>query len=357
MHIVINIFQMKRIAIIFFAILLTCASQAQTRKRSSSVPKQRTIEEMPRVAIDTVTTADPETKVIIYSNNSWEFYHPAIKERLADLDVYKYNWDTTQIFAYKNIELTDLPELIELRLIDSLVQYCAPATGRVSSKYGIRRRRNHNGTDLSLPLGVPFHATFDGKVRYAKWNSGGYGYLTIIRHPNGLESWYAHQSKLNVKPGDYVKAGQIIGFCGNSGRSRGNHLHFELRYKDQSFDSEFLIDFETGQLRYQTFVLDKKYFNIRSRASEILEEDDYDADLPESLLADADETTIENVQSAPKPKPAQATTGAIYHTIVKGDNLGKIAIKYGVPIDQICSLNGINRSTTLALKRKLLIKK
>lgn len=325
------------------------------QRRSYGPPQPLKIEQLPRRPMDTIATADPETKVIIFSNNTWEFYRPDISDRLSDHDAYKHNWDTVSIFSYRNVELADIPMIVELKLVDSLQQFCAPITGRVSSKYGPRRRVNHNGTDIPLRTGEPLFASFDGKVRYAQYNPGGYGYLVIIRHPNGLETWYAHQSKLNVSVGDYVKAGQVIGFGGNTGRSRGAHLHFETRYKDQSFDPEFLVDFETGQLKYQTFALEKSYFNIRSRASEILEEDDYDINLPGSLLAEANDSTVVNVQK-PKPKPLPQQNSGVYHTIVSGDNLGKIAMKYGVSIDQLCRLNGITRTTVLQLKRRLLVK-
>ena len=97
-------------------------------------------------------------------------------------------------------------------------------------------------------------------------NTGGFGNLVIVRHPNGLETWHAHLSKLNVQVNEYVKTGQVIGFSGNTGRSRGPHLHFEMRYCDQTFDPEFIIDFPTGCLKYHTFALEKSFFNIHSRA-------------------------------------------------------------------------------------------
>ena len=184
--------------------------------------------------------------------------------------------------------------MVELKLVDDLTQFKSPVTGKVLSKYGPRRRRNHNGVDIPLRPGEPVYATFDGRVRYAKYNTGGYGNLVIVRHRNGLETWNAHLSKLNVKPNDYVKAGQVIGFSGNTGRSRGPHLHYEMRYQDQTFDPEFIVDFETGQLKYQTFALEKSFFNIHSRASEILEEED-EYDLPLLTSNDSGDSTSQDI--------------------------------------------------------------
>lgn len=325
------------------------------RKRPSSTyaAPQPKLEDLPRRPMDTIETNDPETKVIIFSNNTWEFFRPEISARLSNHEAYKHNWDTVKIFAYRNIELTDLPQLVELKLVDSLAEFCSPIVGQPISKYGPRGRSNHQGVDIPLKVGEPLFAMFDGKVRYAQFNMGGYGYLTIIRHPNGLESWYGHQSKINVKPGTYVKAGQVIGYGGNTGYSFGPHLHFELRYKDQSFDPEFIVDFSNGQLRYQNFALEKRFFNIRSRASELLEEDYTDLIAPGSLLAQANDSTVIKVV---EPAPAAPKPQAVYYKIKSGDTLGKVAIKYRVSIDQICRLNRITRTTTLAIGRTLKIK-
>jgi LysM repeat protein len=315
--------------------------------------------------MDTIAK-DSVTKIIIYTNNTWSYYRPSLKV-MDVLPVYRDHWDTSQVFAYRSVELKDLPAVIELPLITSFKEYHYPIRGRVFSKYGPRGRRNHNGVDIPLKTGEPIYAVFDGRVRYAKYNTGGFGNLVIVRHTNGLETWNAHLTKLNVKPNDYVKAGQVIGFGGSTGRSRGPHLHFETRYADQTFDPERLIDFETGSLRYQTFALERSYFNIHSRASDQLEEDD-DAgtDAMAALLAEsgegesASEDILEKIAKA-QQKPAtvssQSTSGAVYHTVRQGDMLGSISRKYGVSIDQICRLNpGLTRTTILKLGRRLRVK-
>lgn len=339
---------MKKIVIFVLVVLSVTIAAAQRRGTVYTPPK---IEDLPRRPIDTIKTVDPETQVIIFSNNTWEFYRPKM-QRLNDLTVYRYNWDTTSVFSYRNIELTDIPQVVELKVVKNLDDFCSPVTGKVLSKYGPRGRRNHNGVDIPLRIGEPILAAFDGKIRYAAYNTGGFGNLVIVRHPNGLETWHAHLSKLNCKVNDYVKSGQVIGFSGSTGRSRGPHLHFEMRYQDQTFDPERLIDFENGRLCYQTFALEKGFFNIHSRASETLDEEDYDDAVADKILAAADDSTL--LRAAEKPKPAEST--AVYYKIKSGDTLGRIALKYGVSVDQICRLNRITRTTLLQLNKTLRIK-
>ncbi len=224
-----------------------------------SVPK---LEDLPRRAIDTLDTDDSNIKIVIFTNNTWCYYYPDLNERM-DREVYREHWVNDRVFAYTDIQAQRAPPVIDLQLIDRYGDFHAPAIGKVFSKYGTRGRRRHQGVDIPLSVGEPIYAAFNGKVRYARYNTGGYGNLVIIRHENGLETWYAHLTRCNVAQDDYVTAGTVIGFCGNTGRSRGAHLHFEMRYCDQAFDPEHLIDFSTGDLRYQTFAPS----TVRSSAS------------------------------------------------------------------------------------------
>lgn len=281
---------------------------------------------------------------------------------LDSSDIYGNFWDTTQVFAYKSVELKDLPETQEIQLIAEFKDFCPPHVGKIRSKYGPRGRRNHNGVDIMLKTGDPVYAAFDGKVRYSTYNYGGFGNLVIIRHNNGLETWYAHLSKRNVKVNDHVRAGDLIGAGGSTGRSTGPHLHFEVRYCDQTFDPERLFAFEEGELRYQTFVLEKSYFNIRSRETDRLEEyDDFDniASLVDEEGEDlSPEEILAYLSEAEKAKREEEYRKSleVYHTIKSGDILGTIARRYGVTIDQICHLNNISRTTILRPNRTLRVK-
>jgi murein DD-endopeptidase MepM/ murein hydrolase activator NlpD len=90
----------------------------------------------------------------------------------------------------------------------------------------------HPGIDLAAPYGTPVYATADGTVLRAGWNSGGYGNLVEIDHGRGIITRYGHMSKILVSPGERVKRGQQVGQVGSTGRSTGNHLHYEVRIDD-----------------------------------------------------------------------------------------------------------------------------
>lgn len=104
---------------------------------------------------------------------------------------------------------------------------------RYTSGFGPRWGRMHNGTDFAAAYGTPIYATADGVVTFAGWQSG-YGRLVKIQHAFGIETRYAHQSQLNVKVGQRVSRGDRIGAMGNSGRSTGTHLHYEVRVNNKA---------------------------------------------------------------------------------------------------------------------------
>ena len=106
-----------------------------------------------------------------------------------------------------------------------------PLTGIISSRYGAVssiRSSTHTGLDIAASIGTPIKVIADGQITFAAY-SGSYGYLVKVDHGNGVESWYAHTSKMYVKAGQEVKAGDIIAAVGNTGNSTGPHLHLEIR--------------------------------------------------------------------------------------------------------------------------------
>lgn len=191
--------------------------------------------------------------------------------------------------------------------------YYHPANFRKTSDYGWRHKRMHRGVDLGYPVGTPVAAAWDGIVRISKGNNtGGYGNLVVIRHNNGLETYYAHLSRRLVNPGQIVKAGDIIGLGGNTGRSYGAHLHFEVRYLGLDINPNKLIDFDNFKTKFDTMYVEGYSVSTPNPPSE------------------------EQKQAVAAQKPQ---TSAVYYKVRKGDNLGKIAAKYHTSVSKIKKLN------------------
>ena len=189
---------------------------------------------------DTLDTGNPGVKVVLYSNGTYRYVKdPSV---MAADSVFTEFWDTKTVNPYR--ETPDaIPDRFSIWVVDSLDSYACPNQTTPRSQFGYRHGRRHQGIDLPYPTGTPVPAAFDGKVRISDY-IGGYGNLVVIRHANGLETFYAHLSRRDVNSGDWVSAGDIIGLGGSTGRSTGPHLHFETRYKGAAFDPAWLIDFD-----------------------------------------------------------------------------------------------------------------
>lgn len=103
-----------------------------------------------------------------------------------------------------------------------------PIVGEISSPYGIRHGRRHDGIDIRSPIGTPIKAAADGEVSYCK-RMRGYGNIVLLKHGNDFFTVYAHNSVNLVKQGQKIKQGQVIAKVGRTGRATGPHLHFEVR--------------------------------------------------------------------------------------------------------------------------------
>ena len=288
----------------------------------------------PSDVIDTLDTANEHIKVILRADNTWSYYKTPGFQQVTG--VFDEHWDETTTNPY-GIEQTNLPSQWSIWLVDSLDQYHCPFQGSVyyRGKFGVRRGRRHQGVDLPLKTGDPIYAAFTGKVRMSKY-LGAFGNLVVIRHENGLETFYAHLSKRSVEVGDWVNAGDMIGLGGSTGRSTGPHLHFETRYNGFAFDPQWLIDFEKGLLRHRLFVLKKKYFNIYSN---------YEQDFEDEMKNEEDDKKEDAEREAMR-----------WYTIKSGDTLGRIAINNGTTVNAICRLNGIKPTTTLKIGRKIRVR-
>jgi len=104
-----------------------------------------------------------------------------------------------------------------------------PVKGTVTSKFGFRSKRKHDGIDIGAPKGTKIVASADGKVIFSGWGPTGYGKIVIIKHSKKYVTVYAHNSKNFVKEGQSIKKGEKIALVGSTGRASGPHIHFELR--------------------------------------------------------------------------------------------------------------------------------
>ena len=140
------------------------------------------------------------------------------------------NAEITQREAKANEILITLDKMNSYRIAVEKMPLAMPVKNafRYTSPFGRRWGRAHEGVDLAAPVGTPVYATGEGKVIFAGWQSG-YGNLIKVQHELGTETRYGHLSKIKVKVGQKVSQGSLIGAMGNTGRSTGPHLHYEVR--------------------------------------------------------------------------------------------------------------------------------
>lgn len=219
-------------------------------------------------------------------------------------------------------------DVVNITLTDDKHKFVFPTPyeARATSHFGPRRRRFHYGVDLAQPTGKDIYAAFDGTVRTSRYNKT-YGNLIIIRHDNGLETYYAHLSQRYATVGMRVKAGDIIGLCGNTGRSYGSHLHFEIRYMGNAMNPENVIDCTNHKLISNELTLTQNSFR-----------------------------KVASKSTSSGGKAYSSSNGAQYYKVRSGDTLGKIAARNHTTVRRLCQLNGIKESTVLSIGRRLRIR-
>lgn len=141
-------------------------------------------------------------------------------------------------------QIKDEQEKIAASTFNGVYFSTKPVIGNITSRYGAVessiRDHTHAGLDIAAPYGTDIKASAPGTVSYSGWMSG-YGYLIIIDHENGVQSYYGHCSKLYASVGDEVEAGDVIAAVGSTGNSTGNHLHFEIRLNGKTVNPETYV--------------------------------------------------------------------------------------------------------------------
>jgi murein DD-endopeptidase MepM/ murein hydrolase activator NlpD len=248
------------------------------------------------------------------------------------LDSIFENWDSIAIYLPNN-EVRNMTDTVYLPLHTQGVPYTFPSIHGVFSRFGWRKTRYHYGVDTRNAMGDSIYCIFDGVVRIIK-RSKTYGNVIVIRHLNGLETLYAHCSKILAEVNQPVRSGDLIALVGSTGRSTGPHLHLETRYKGVAFNPEYLIDFEHGKLVSDTLTITKELFNLKKKPS---------SSRP-SIASSG------NMSSYLAPAPL--TDG--YYIIRSGDTLSGIARKYRTSVDKIKRENGLT-SDLIHIGQKLKI--
>lgn len=232
------------------------------------------------------------------------------RECLSDLflsndPIFTELWDTEDLFP--DLFPIDKGDTIIFDILYQGENFYYNYWGEFNWAYGPRWGRMHRGLDLGLDMRDSLRSTFNGIVRYAKFNQGGYGNCVVIRHFNGIETLYAHLDEIKVVPGELVLAGDFIGFGGTTGRSTGPHLHFETRYKGRSFDPLFIFDKDSLNVKIDLLYLTRK-----------------------------------DITDPPIPKK-----NAKYHKVRPGESLSVIARKYGTSVSRLQKLNGIKNANLI----------
>ncbi len=258
--------------------------------------------------------------VPLFNEKGVELVLNNLRDSLTHIPAYDLycGWDTRTLFAEKSAQ-ENLGKGMHFQLCRSECDFVFPTNGNLTSPFGPRWGRMHSGLDLDLETGDNVHAAFEGMVRISQYHSS-YGNVVVVRHNNGLETLYAHLSQRKVKPGDHVEAGDVLGLGGNTGRSYGSHLHFEVRYMGDAIDPNLIIDPANRSLRDWEFVLNKKHFEYKSI----------------------------------DPKAIEARKiGKKYHVVKKGETLSGIARKHKTSVTAICKLNKIKQTSVLRPGQKL----
>lgn len=237
-------------------------------------------------------------------------------------------WDNR--YAHRE---TEMPDHFKIDLRD----FSMPTQSRVvTSNFGARWGRQHKGLDIKVYIGDTIRAAFSGKVRIVRYEARGYGNYIVIRHNNGLETIYGHLSKQLVRENDEVRAGDVIGLGGNTGRSTGSHLHFETRLCGVALNPALLFDFRAQDVTGDFYNFNKaRYLSESREATRLRGKVGRGSYTPEEVRG----TTARVERSSSRYNEQR-----LYHKVEKGETLYSIARKRGVSVETLCELNHINKT-------------
>lgn len=250
-------------------------------------------------------------------NNNSCFIKNSIQNVINDYPFTHLQDSGINIYQY---DLTEFKDTVIISLLDSnnKCNFVFPVKNnkinKKTSGFGPRGYLFHNGLDISLKIRDTIVSVMEGIVRIVRNDKYGYGYFIVICHKDDLETLYGHLSKQLVIPGQYVKAGEVIGLGGNTGHSTGPHLHFEILFLGERFNPEYIINIQKNTIIQNKIVITSAYFKYLYRYK---------------------------IHTNP------------YYIIKIGDTLTYIAKKYGTTLYKIYKLNNMDSNTILVPGKKI----
>lgn len=242
-----------------------------------------------------------------------------------DADLFNFSdkqfvsWNKHKINIY-NLDLSRTNDTFEVQFESfegrRFAYFTFPVKGEINSGFGFRNlfgHRFHYGVDLDLKIGDTVRAALDGVVRVVR-NEPGYGNFMVLAHHDGLETLYGHLSGFIAKEGQEIVSGEPIALGGNTGRSTGPHLHFEILFMGERLDPTRILDFENQMVLSSTLRIDNSWFDH-----------------------------LKLIRG----------TGKAFHVVKPGETLESIAARYKTSVSRLCALNTLNSRSVLVPGRKL----
>lgn len=247
----------------------------------------------------TIQSDDPKafTKALLYEKEGVEV--EIVDAKAAKKEIPKIGFDKGDYFDFSTMLVPVTHE------------------SRLGSPYGIRDHRLHRGVDIHVEKGEPMLAAYPGKVVVSKYNKGGYGHYVVVEHEGGLQTLYGHLAERAVRVGDIVFPGDIVGLAGNTGKSSGAHLHFEIRYKDININPASVVNFPKWELQPGVERMSKKkivsaHYNMQNKLKK------------------------ENL-----------------YIVKAGDTLKDVANYFYISEDAVCRINGLKKDQPLRVGQRL----
>lgn len=309
-----DLFNVNLLKKILFLVLIIFIKEVQAENFSNNIKQNFTKKNInSKMWINGVVNPSFNNSKLLRTNDTRNEEYPAY-------ELYAESWNTNFLKAYSNIFVPDSFKV-------DVSNFVIPFKGKITSHYGFRKKHFHYGIDIKLEVGDTICAAFNGKVRVRKYDSKGYGYYLVLRHPNGLETVYGHLSEFLVNQDANVYAGQPIGLGGNTGHSNGAHLHFEFRFLGNAINPAEIINCDKLVLKDDIFVYVKNKSDNNYNIDNSLNQ--YNYNCKTSFMAGENKFH--------------------YHRIIQGDTLESIAKKYETSVNELCKINKIKSTDILTV--------